>query len=324
MILRLVVLCCLLFSQTLWAQSIVDQIDSNPQDMSGPDALTEKILRISGTKTIFIITNNNSMFNKGDFISIVFEGKLTARALIAKVEGSNAGIKILKIYSLRQWNKLRANLDIQIVRGDDRFFLVKERQQEENPSVLTAEEELFDSTTFLEEDGALVEEDRNRIIKNDNVVSFSLGFVEASTSDGNIERYTQPTASWAYQIENDFWIELNYGRNILNGFPSEDIDTVFNNLTFKLKYSISAPFYSIIKPYAGYQRTSADSPNAGENDVENSRTQQQLQNELDDVDKLEKNRLIFGVTILKRLVPGWFIRADLGLDTLSAGLALEF
>ena len=78
-------------------------------------------------------------------------------------------------------------------------------------------------------------------------------------------------------------------------------------------------------PYVGYQWVGAQSPNARLVDPNSPpRTPFELQNELDDVANLEKNQAIFGVTLLKRLVPAWFIRVDLGSDILSGGLALEF
>ena len=42
------------------------------------------------------------------------------------------------------------------------------------------------------------------------------------------------------------------------------------------------------------------------------------------VDDLEKTQLVFGFTFLRRLVPGWFFKADVGNDIFSAGFAIEF
>jgi hypothetical protein len=39
---------------------------------------------------------------------------------------------------------------------------------------------------------------------------------------------------------------------------------------------------------------------------------------------MQDNALVAGVTILRRLVPGWFIKADLGTDQLNIGFAIEF
>ena len=96
------------------------------------------------------------------------------------------------------------------------------------------------------------------------------------------------------------------------------------NFTGKLKYTVNAPFYSYIMPYVGYQVISVDSPGAGVQDTVNPKTDAELQEEIALVDDLKKSTVIFGVTVLKRIVPGWFIRADLGSDIISGGLTLEF
>ena len=38
----------------------------------------------------------------------------------------------------------------------------------------------------------------------------------------------------------------------------------------------------------------------------------------------EQSGLIFGVTLLRRLVPGWFLSIDLGTDSTNVGVAIEF
>ncbi len=91
----------------------------------------------------------------------------------------------------------------------------------------------------------------------------------------------------------------------------------------KLKYTFNAPFYSYIMPYVGYQVIQVDSPGAGVDDGTGI-PQETLDNEILAVDDLKKSTVIFGVTVLKRIVPGWFIRADLGSDILNGGLTLEF
>ena len=42
------------------------------------------------------------------------------------------------------------------------------------------------------------------------------------------------------------------------------------------------------------------------------------------VDNLNEGGPVVGVTVLKRLVPGWFARVDIGTDIVSVGAALEF
>ena len=92
------------------------------------------------------------------------------------------------------------------------------------------------------------------------------------------------------------------------------------SLVFRLKYTIDIPFYSFIQPYAGYQIKSAHSSGAGTGEI----TAQQQEEELDLVEGLQSKQFIFGITILKRLVPGWFARLDLGSDALNFGFSLEF
>src|SRR5690606_39406867 len=91
-------------------------------DGTQENVFTETIKIISGSKKIFIITNNNQQLTPGDFISLALDNNLAARALVAKNHQGQVGIKILKIYSLTQWSRLRCDLDVQIIRGDDSLF----------------------------------------------------------------------------------------------------------------------------------------------------------------------------------------------------------
>lgn len=312
----------LFLSSSASAQSVVDElgVGGSSAQMIRPDMATETIKRISGSKRIFIITNNGSTFNKGDFVTIVRADKRAARAVVAKNENGIAGLKILKIYSLAQWNTLNSGQDIQVLRGDDSFFNVREAAitTDQGPTIRD-ETNLFDETTVLEDEGFALQEEGKRVLKNDNIVSFSLGLIDA-----NGGRETQPNGAWAYQVEDNIWLEANYGQNIIKGYPDDDIDTKLTNFTLRAKYAIAAPLDSYLLPYIGYQIVGASSPSAGENDELGSRTAEELQAELDDVDALKKSQLVFGATWLKRLVPGWFIRVDLGADIIAGGASLEF
>jgi len=72
-------------------------------------------------------------------------------------------------------------------------------------------------------------------------------------------------------------------------------------------------------PYLGFQSYTVSSPDAGKgtDPVKN-------EEELTVIDELKKSGPVFGVTILRRLVPGWFIKADLGTDVLNIGFSIEF
>jgi hypothetical protein len=97
-----------------------------------------------------------------------------------------------------------------------------------------------------------------------------------------------------------------------------------SNFTIKGKFAFSGPVYSYFMPYVGYQMVRASSPGAGNAGGDSGLSPTQLQEEIDNVRALEKDRFIFGITGLKRLVPGWFLRADLGLDIIGVGFGLEF
>lgn len=306
------------------AQSVINQfgVGGSSSAQVLPDMATETIQRISASKKIFILTNSGATFAKGDFVTLVKGTKRALRAVVAKNENGIAGIKILKIYSLALWNQLRAGGEIQVLRGDDSFFNtppVSAIADSTTPSI-TREEDLFDETTLLEDESLSFEQNSKRVLKNDNILSLSLGLIDAGAEG----RVSQPTGAWSYQVEDNIWLEASYGRGVLKGFPASDIDTAISNLTIKAKYALRAPFDSYALPYLGYQIVSASSPGAGENDESGSRTAEELQQELDDVESIKKSGIVFGATLLKRLVPGWFVRVDLGADLVAGGFSLEF
>ncbi len=112
----------------LYAQnpSLVETLSStNP---APPVITTETISQISKDGDIFIITAQNGGFYKGDFITLLKNSKKAARALVAKIEDGVAGIKILKIHSLRlrskKIQKQLENLNEQYIQ----YLLIKSTQ----------------------------------------------------------------------------------------------------------------------------------------------------------------------------------------------------
>lgn len=318
----------LLSSESAWSQSVLDQLESGSTIDSNydlPSMATERIEAISPSKRIFVISNSNNSFGKGDFITLVRGNSLATRALVAKItDDGRAGIKILKIYNLDLWNTMGIGSEIQVLRGDDTAFRTAKTQiaEAEDTSQIQDEENLFDEKTFLEDDQTL-EENNKRIIKTDNIISIGYGQISSINNDGSSQGYGQLNASWAYQVTDNIWAEALYGQNVINDFPANGLDTRLSNFTFRIKYTIEAPFYSYVKPYVGYQYISAESPGAGVAD-ENNQDTAQLDRELVLVDDSGKSGPVFGVTLLKRLVPGWFAKVDLGNDIIGLGAALEF
>lgn len=328
---------CLLFVliiNPLHAQNVLDdleedeRIDSQASSETAPSLVTETIKTISASKKIFILTNENQSFSKGDFISILLANKLVCRALVAKTTSDKlSGIKIVKIYSLALWKELRVGKDVLILKGDDSYFVNREKtpgqtKDKKNESKVQTDEDLFNSTSLGNEDDLSLEENSKRLIKPDNLVSVNVGLIEGKDVDGAKKNYTQLNADWAYQLTDNIWAEVGVGTNTIRDYPSTGIDTRLTNIEVKAKYTFSAPLYSYIQPYIGYQTILASSPGAGT--PGDTTTQEQLDRETQQVEDLKKNSVVFGLTLLKRIVPGWFIRADLGTDIINGGLTIEF
>ncbi len=284
---------------------------------------TETIKKISESQKIFIVTNTNSSFGKGDFLTIIYENDLVARALCAKQADNLAGIKILKIYSEPLWKKMHTGLEVQILRGDDSFWKKAAADSKEvDNSKIKDEDDLYNTTTL--EDDSSFDENKNRIIKTDNIVGLNYGWIDGKDQDDATAKFPEFHFSWSYQVAENIWGEALYGRGIMNDFPHDGLDTVLSHVTFRAKYILAGPLYSYFLPYVGYQMIMADSPYAGVVDSSLNQPQSYYDEEVQRVDGLKKSTFIFGVTFLKRVVPGWFVRADVGMDLLSVGASLEF
>lgn len=311
-----------------------DRIDNIATGDQAPSLVSETIKVIAPSKKIFILTNENQSFAKGDFISLLLTNKLVCRALVAKTaEGKLAGIKIVKIYNLTLWKQLATGKEVLILKGDDSYYTNKEKsptskeapKDKKDESKLQSDEDLFNSTSLSGSDDDLsLDENSKRLIKPDNLVSLNVGLIQGKDVDGSTKRYTQINGAWGYQLSDNIWGEAALGTNTITDYPFTGLDTRLVNITVKAKYTISAPFYSYLQPYVGYQTILADSPSAGQDPGDGTRTPAQLEEETLLVQDLKKSSVIFGVTILKRIVPGWFIRADIGSDIINGGLTIEF
>jgi hypothetical protein len=314
-----------IYSSNAFSINVVEtlQDDSTVTFVNSEDLPIEKIESVSASKRILIISKTDSTINKGDFISLVDLDRptLISRALVAKVKNGHAGIKMLKIYSLDLWNRLAVNSRVKILKGDDSYFK-KQALEKSDGDTNGVNSDLYDEARIIEDDLTL-DDNKKRIIKTDNVVGVGYGRIQGQNSDGQSATYGQFNANWAFQFADNTWIEGVYGRNVINDFPAEGLDTVVNNIIFRLKYTVEAPFFSYIMPYIGYQILNAESPSAGEDDT-GLTDPTILNNELELLEETEKSRVVFGATVLKRLVPGWFLKVDLGSDLLSLGFALEF
>lgn len=323
----------ILMVSSAYAQNVLDDIEEEDRLETGssevaPNLVAETIKVIAPSKKIFILTNDNKSFSKGDFISLLLGNKLVCRALVAKTNDDLlSGIKIVKIYNVNLWKQLKTEKEVLVLKGDDSYYSNLEKTPktpEETRKNLKVQDEddLFNSTTLNDDDLSL-EESSKRLIKTDNLISAGVGLLDGKGIDGTTKKFTQVNGSWGYQIADNFWAELGFGMSQVNDYPSTGLDTTLTNITTKVKYTFEAPFYSYIMPYVGYQILNAKSAGAGV-ESEEVTDPDELDAELKRVEDLRKSTVIFGATVLKRIVPGWFIRADLGTDLIYGGLALEF
>jgi hypothetical protein len=316
-------LLCLGLSNVVWSQSLVDDANlSMAADGSG-GTFAETIKIISGSKKIFILTNNNQQLGPGDFISLALEDKLAARAVVAKTHQGQVGIKILKIYSVSQWSKLRRDLEVQIVKGDDSTFGKKPEVKTDESGIgkIKSEDDLYTGDVVADDDLGVLDENKNRHIKPDNIVSISGAYLSANEieSRGGTIKAPMFGISWAYQFTDNYFVEGVYGRSLFDNYPADGSQTLVNHVVGRLKYNFKGPAYTYFMPYLGFQSYTVSSPDAGKgtDPVQN-------EEELVVIDELKKSGPVFGVTILRRLVPGWFIKADLGTDVLNLGFSIEF
>ncbi len=258
----------------------------------------------------------------GDFISLALGDNLAARAIVAKVHQGQVGIKIIKIYSLAQWGRLRRGTEVQVIRGDDSSFGKTETEIAEGGAKIKNEEDLFTADVVIEDDIGNFEENSRRHIKPDNVVSVSASYLTANVPEvngGGQERSLELGFSWAYQFRDNFFAEASYGRAIIKNFPDNGIATLSNRLIGRLKFNIKGPAYTFFMPYVGYQTVTVSSPDAAKT-IDEVRNEQ----ELAALDDLEQSGPVAGITVLRRLVPGWFVKADIGTDVIDLGFAIEF
>ena len=305
------------------AQSLVEDANLASNSDTNENLFTETIKIISNSKKIFILTNNNQQLGPGDFISLALENNLAARAVVAKTHQGQVGIKILKIYSLAQWGRLRRDQEVQIVKGDDSLFGKKaEVKVDETPiSKIRSEDDLYTGDVVVEDDIGVFDENKNRHIKPDNIVALTGAFYEAAEveSRGGKLRANEFGVSWAFQFADNYFAEALYGRALLDNFPGDGSQTLANHLTARLKFNIKGPLYTFFMPYVGFHTYTISSPDAGKTNNDSTNEEQ-----LKAVDDLKKSGPVFGVTIMRRLVPGWFIKGDIGSDIINVGFAIEF
>ncbi len=313
-----------------YSQSILDEfedVDESSSEVSY-DLTEEKVIKHSLSRRIFLITNDNTSFGQGDFITMLIQKKPVVRGLIAKLTGGGSAFKVTKVYSTELFKALVPGLTVEIIRGDDSFYRLKKKEEKaETPeSVIQDEEDLFDEDSLLEDDF----NDENKVkaeVRSDNLLGFGVAYFNYNGVDG---AELQFQLQYGYKLFKDLWFEGNFGYSIIRDYPSvgqgvSNIDTTIYIAQARIKYAFKGPFFTIIMPYLGYQLPlSVDSPGAGEQAADGSQSDTQLASELTAVENLKASEIVLGVTVLRKLVPGWYIRLEAGTDGAAGGLVLEF
>ncbi len=299
------------------SQTVMEKLSDEEQTVSPIEGLVlEKIEKISPTKKIFILSNENNSFNMGDFISLFIKNKPVARAIVAKTKDNIAGIKILKIYSQPEFDALIQGNEVQVVRGDDSSYFKKGVEE-------TKEVDLYEKTGIVEDELSEDETKKAFVIESSSILGVSLGSVEGINLAGDSARYGQINGQFSWQFTRNFFVTALYGQNTITDFPNFGLDTTLYNITARLKWTAKIFWGLVLQPYAGYQVLLADSPGAGQQTSGGTVSQPQLDYESALVDELEDSKFIFGLSVLIRIVPGWYVQLDLGTDILNAGISVE-
>jgi hypothetical protein len=287
---------------------------------------SERVEKISPNRKIFIISNENQSFNQGDFISLLINGKLVSRALVAKSKDNIAGIKIVKIYNVDMWKRMKKGREIQIIRGDDSYYQKREKRKKkgELEGEENTQEDLFDKTIISVD--VLEDDSKETVFRTNNMISVTYGWFQGLNTLDEKQWYDMIAFQYHYQIFRNFFLALDFGFTTVKNFPSGGLDTRYYNIVPKVKYTFEVFWGLIIQPYVGWQWLVANSPGAGQPDqgtTGNETSNAQLQYELFLVDESERSMIAVGVTLVQPIVPGWNLKADLGMDILSIGVGLE-
>lgn len=318
----------LLFSNTVGAQSVIDELKAVSQgDLPLKNQLfSETITTISTNRRIFIVTNSNNKLLMGDFVSFIKDNQLVIRALVVKTRDDRSGLKLVKIYNQNLWGSLATGYNVELLRGDDSYFLAqlnKEREAlietpkeiaSQATTALTADEQMILGKDFTFDDKA----DKNRKINADHLLYFTLGNFNSLSTNGDSDSYIHYRVGWGYQIFSNWFTDLSYGYTVLKKYPEVDIDTALNTFTAKFGYIFQLPVHSFIYAYAGVYDSIASAPGAGE-----SVSDAQAKLEIERLNDVEGIGYLGGISFYKRLVPGWTFKLDLDLKNIGAGIMVE-
>lgn len=320
---------CFLLVNSIQAQSVIDELRAvSKGDLPLKNQLfSETITTISTNRRIFITTNSNNKLMMGDFVSFIKDNQLILRALVVKTRDDRSGLKIVKVYDQSLWGSLSTGYNVQMLRGDDSYFLSQLQKEQEavletssnntpnsESGTLTADEQMILGADFSFEKPT----DKARKINANHLVYATFGNFRSLGATGDADTYVHYRFGWGYQVLTNWWTDISYGYTVLKKYPEADIDTALNTITAKFGYIFELPIHSFIYAYGGLYNSIATSPGAGEA-VSDAQAQQEVQMVRD----VEGLGFLGGISFYKRLVPGWTFKVDLDLKNIGAGIMVE-
>ncbi|MDH4467768.1 MAG: hypothetical protein QE271_06890 [Bacteriovoracaceae bacterium] len=321
-----------LFVKSASAQSVADALKPENFDVTlAKDALfTENVITIGATRRIYILTNENKKIIPGDYLTMIsLEGKMLARGIVVKLRDDKFGIRVKKIYDPVEWNKVKEDDDVQLLKGDDSLYTKMQNEQSKVEEDIkgTPGDQLNSDFQLLSGDYDIdlksqgkYDDTRNLgVINSPNILTVGIGRINAIGTDLSNKNYLNYQFSFMHQIFKNIWPEVTYSYSLLKKFPAVDIDSGLHIVTGKIRVAFDLGFYTYLLPYAGIKKGFADSPGAGDNPDAVA-----ANNELALLDDVEQVEAVYGVSIIKRLVPSWVFRFDAGNDILAIGLGVEF
>ncbi len=322
----------LAFPQIAHTQTVADALRPENFDINlAKDVLfTENVVTIGATRKVFILTNENKKVIPGDYVTMIsMEGKMLARGIVVKLRDDKFGMRLKKVYDPSEWNKIKEEDDVQILKGDDSLFMKMQRESLDTADELRSSPEDQLNSDFqllsgengidLSDDGQYDRKRNLGVIDSPNILTAGVGRIRAIGTDLTDQNYLNYQFSFLHQFAKNIWPEISYSYSILKKFPAVDIDTGLHILNLRIRFAFDLGFYTYLLPYAGIRKGFADSPGAGDNPDATA-----ANNELALLDDVERAEAVYGVSLFKRLVPSWIFRVDIGNEMMGVGLGIEY
>lgn len=201
------------------------------------------------------------------------------------------------------------------------FFVNLQAQDITSPMMLNCRAVPQEKTKEKSQTDIAVKENSNKKFEKNNFFGANVGSTSGFDYRGNSKFYLQYGASFARQFVDNIWAELFYGYSQLQSFPVALAVSIQHSLSLRIKYTFALPFEFFAMPYVGARYIVLDTPDYSAD------LQYEMGRSIEDKAKRRRrltDSLIFGATVVRRIIPGLLARADIGYDSINLGLNVEF